>query len=85
MRIILPFLLLCLVVNAKASTSITTSAVSGHWTLSGSPYLINNDIQVASAQSLTIDAGVSVQGATKAADLSTGSLDVGYGSYALTT
>ncbi len=51
---------LSMAANAVASTNINTSSVSGHWTLSGSPYLIGNNITVDSAQSLTIDPGVSV-------------------------
>ncbi len=56
----LTFLLLFCGFVANASTSITTSIVSGHWTLSGSPYLIHNDITVAYGDSLIIDAGVHV-------------------------
>lgn len=46
--------------RAGASTSITTAAVSGHWTLAGSPYYINNDVAVLPNTSLTIDPGVEV-------------------------
>lgn len=52
------FLLFCLAFDANASTSITTSGVSGHWTITGSPYLIFNDIGIAPGASLTIDPGV---------------------------
>ena len=45
---------------AYGSTSITTSAVSGHWGISGSPYLIFNNITVPSGATLSIDPGVQV-------------------------
>jgi hypothetical protein len=50
-----------------ASTSRSSATVSGHWTLSGSPYLIYNDISISGGASLTVDPGVSVvfQGAYK--------------------
>jgi hypothetical protein len=54
-------LILCLPLLAGASTSITTSVVSGHWTMAGSPYKIYNDITINLSTSLTIDAGVDVQ------------------------
>jgi hypothetical protein len=53
-------ILLLLAVNSNAATSITTSAVSGHWTLSGSPYNIYNNITLGSADTLTIDPGVEI-------------------------
>lgn len=43
-----------------ASTPVTTATVSGHWTLSGSPYLVYNDIMVDNGYSLRIDPGVDV-------------------------
>ncbi len=60
MRIIFFFFILSVAFTAKASTSITTSTVSGHWTLSGSPYLVYNNISVDGTAMLTIDPGVSV-------------------------
>ena len=50
----------CSSLNANAATAISSPAVSGHWTLAGSPYNVYNDIQIASSQSLIIDAGVSI-------------------------
>ena len=52
--------IVCTMLQASASTSITTTSVSGHWTTSGSPYLIYNNIRVDASASLTIDPGVSV-------------------------
>lgn len=45
---------------AKSATTINTPNVSGHWTLAGSPYLIQNDISVAGNTMLKIDPGVEV-------------------------
>jgi len=53
-------ILISLSLSSNASTSITTTSVSGHWTLVGSPYLVYNNIQVNSSQSLKIDPGVQV-------------------------
>ena len=53
-------LFLCLAITAGASTGITTPTVSGHWSLSGSPYLIYNSIEVAGCDQLIIDPGVEV-------------------------
>ena len=41
-----------------ASTTIPGGAVSGTWTLSGSPYLIDGDITVLAGQTLTIEPGI---------------------------
>src|ERR1700733_3169316 len=60
MKKTLTLILLCFAFTTKASTNISTSAVSGHWTLAGSPYLVFNDISIDGGQSLTIDPGVSV-------------------------
>lgn len=46
--------------HASAATHITTPAVSGHWTLAGSPYIIHNNVTVNSTAALTIDPGVEV-------------------------
>lgn len=45
---------------ASASTLVPAGAVSGSWTLAGSPYYVYGDIFVPSNQALTIDAGVQV-------------------------
>ncbi len=60
MKKILLFLLLGISLQVSAATSITTSAVSGHWTLAGSPYDIYNDISVLANTTLKIDPGVQV-------------------------
>jgi hypothetical protein len=60
MRKIFTFSLLCFSFAVVAATSISSSTVSGHWTMSGSPYLIMNNITIDSASSLVIDPGVSV-------------------------
>jgi len=49
----------CLCLSVKA-ININTSSVSGHWTLSGSPYKVFNNIQIQSCDSLVIDPGVEV-------------------------
>jgi hypothetical protein len=46
---------------AQATTNITTPTVSGHWALSGSPFLIHNNIKVNTGDSLVIDPGVKVE------------------------
>lgn len=53
-------LLICATFSLKAATNITTPSVSGHWTTSGSPYLIYNSINVAPCATLIIDPGVEV-------------------------
>lgn len=67
MKKLFSLLLACSALNAFASTSISATSVSGHWNLAGSPYLINNNIQVDASTSLVIDPGVQVifQGAYK--------------------
>ena len=60
MKKLFALLLACSAITAFASTSISTTSVSGHWDLAGSPYLINNNIQVDASTSLAIDPGVEV-------------------------
>lgn len=55
-----PLLCLFFVFSANAATSITTPSVSGHWTLSGSPYNIYNDITIPAGYALQVDPGVEV-------------------------
>jgi parallel beta-helix repeat protein len=43
-----------------SQTSVSAGAVSGTWTLAGSPYLIQGSIQIANATTLTIQPGVQV-------------------------
>lgn len=44
----------------KASTIINGPTASGHWTLVGSPYLIQNSVYIPNDSTLTIDPGVTV-------------------------
>ncbi len=44
----------------RASTIINGPTVSGHWTLAGSPYLIQNSVYIPNDSTLTIDPGVTV-------------------------
>src|SRR5579872_269323 len=46
--------------SASASTTISTPTVSGHWTLAGSPYLVQDTITINSGDTLTIDPGVEI-------------------------
>lgn len=56
---------LCLLLSGIAlqasATNITTQHIQGHWTMAGSPYIIQNDVTIDSATSLTIDPGVDIQ------------------------
>ena len=67
MKKLLSLFCFCCSLSSFASTSITTSSVSGHWSTSGSPYLIFNSIQIDNSATLVIDPGVDVvfQGAYK--------------------
>lgn len=56
--LLLPILFLQALV-ANAATDITTATVSGHWTISGSPYRVFNNVSV--ADSLIIEPGVTVE------------------------
>lgn len=61
MKYVIPiFLFLAISISANASTSITSPVISGHWTLAGAPYLINNTVTVNLGDTLTIDPGVEV-------------------------
>ncbi len=55
------FLLIVVSASVTAQTTITTTTVSGTWTLSGSPYLVQNYINIPVGQSLTIEPGVDVK------------------------
>ncbi len=46
---------------ALAATTITTSTVSGTWTLAGSPYIVQVPVNVLAGETLQIDPGVTVQ------------------------
>lgn len=52
-------LLICFVSTALAGTSVS-GALSGTWTLAGSPYTVVGNAAVASGQTLSLDAGVQV-------------------------
>jgi parallel beta-helix repeat protein/predicted outer membrane repeat protein len=54
-------------INTFAQTSIVAGSVSGTWTKTGSPYLIQGNIQIADGSILSIEPGVSIifQGAYK--------------------
>jgi hypothetical protein len=53
-------LLLAFPAPAAAATTIPAGDVSGTWTATNSPYLIDGDITVPAGQTLTIDPGVEV-------------------------
>ncbi len=60
-KTILLFLLIIFRLSfTSAQTNISAGNVSGSWTMTGSPYLINGTIQIPSGQTLTIDPGVTV-------------------------
>lgn len=60
-RTILSGLAIITSLAACAQTIISTPAVSGHWTATGSPYIINTSIYVPTGSTLTIDPGVDVR------------------------
>ncbi len=47
-------------VSLQAQTTVSSGTASGHWTLSGSPYLITNTLSIAPDSTLIIDPGVEV-------------------------
>jgi hypothetical protein len=61
MKKIFTYVLLLLSISAISQTTISTGAVSGTWTLAGSPYIVTVSIGVSGGQSLTIDPGVVVK------------------------
>ncbi|MEE4256558.1 MAG: hypothetical protein V2I47_05950 [Bacteroidales bacterium] len=60
MKKILLFILMIAPIVFYGQSNIPPGPVSGHWDLAGSPYSINGDIYIESAESLTIDPGVQV-------------------------
>lgn len=54
-------LCLCLLYKTQSQTIIQGGAVSGTWTKSGSPYLIQGAIMIGNGTSLTIEPGVKVE------------------------
>lgn len=61
MKKLLCIVLISTVSFANCQTSIPGGTVSGTWTLSGSPYLIQGAIMIADGTTLTIDPGVKVE------------------------
>ena len=59
-RLLYTTLLLLSAMGVFASTTIVTPTICGHWTTSGSPYLIANNIDIPVDSTLTIDPGVEV-------------------------
>jgi len=60
MKLIKLLIVSLVALQTSAQTIVNTPTVHGHWTLSGSPYLIQNNIQLNYADTLTIDPGVNV-------------------------
>ncbi|MBU3676556.1 MAG: hypothetical protein FGM54_05150, partial [Chitinophagaceae bacterium] len=58
-QVVLGVLYLLCSLSSQAATNVSGN-VFGTWTLTGSPYLVTNVIQVAGGQSLTIEPGVEV-------------------------
>ncbi|MBT6835096.1 MAG: hypothetical protein HOA61_03550, partial [Bacteroidetes bacterium] len=58
--IILSLLTLCFF-TAYSQTNISGGSVSGTWTLSGSPYLIQGSIMIPDSQTLSIEPGVQIE------------------------
>jgi hypothetical protein len=61
MKYLLSLILLCCLQTSFALTNITSPNVSGQWTLAGSPYIVQVNINVPTAASLKIDPGVEVK------------------------
>jgi hypothetical protein len=60
MKNLLTILLLITALSVKSATIINTTSVSGVWTLSGSPYLIQNEITISANTQLSVQPGVEV-------------------------
>ena len=61
MKTILSVLLVILATHVWAQTQITSPTVSGNWTLAGSPYVVNVNINIAANTTLSIQPGVVVR------------------------
>lgn len=61
MKSIITLLLICIFNTSFSLTNITNPSVFGNWTLAGSPYIVQVNINVPNIQTLKIDAGVEVQ------------------------
>ncbi|RLD59883.1 MAG: hypothetical protein DRJ01_10680, partial [Bacteroidetes bacterium] len=60
-KIVFFLFLLLVLINLNAETVIPSGNVSGVWSISGSPYLIDGDIAIPADSTLTIDPGVIVE------------------------
>ncbi|MBI5540579.1 MAG: right-handed parallel beta-helix repeat-containing protein [Bacteroidia bacterium] len=54
-------LMLCIYINTNSQTIILGGNVSGNWPISGSPYLIHDNITIPNGSTLTISPGVIVE------------------------
>lgn len=61
MKNILTMLFVTVTIVTFSQTIINVSFVSGNWTLSGSPYIVQNDITLLTGQSLSVESGVTVK------------------------
>ena len=64
--ILLPLLILASSAAVFASTVVPPGEVSGTWSVAGSPYVVQGDVEIPAGDTLVIEPGVTVQFETDA-------------------
>ena len=72
--ILLTLLSLAFSAAVSASTTVPPGQVSGTWSVAGSPYVVQGDVEIPGGETLVIDPGVTVQFETDAGLSANGTL-----------